>query len=52
MKKVCFSKQGQKFKRAEKGVPFAVTYHPVRKGTDMHIEKAQINDCLCVSKVS
>ena len=52
MKKVCFSKQGQKCKRVEKGVPFVVTYHAVRKGTVMHIEKEQINDRLCVSKVS
>ena len=29
MKKVRFSKQGQKYKNVEKGVPFAVTYHPL-----------------------
>ena len=29
MKKVRFSEQGQKSKRAEKGVPFVVTYHPL-----------------------
>ena len=28
MKKVRFSEQGQKFKKVEKGVPFAVTHHP------------------------
>ena len=27
MNKVCFSKQGQKSKKVEKGVPFAMTYH-------------------------
>ena len=29
MKKICFSKQDQKSKNIEKGVPFAVTYHPL-----------------------
>ena len=29
MKKVRFSKQGQKSKKFEKGVPFVVTYHPL-----------------------
>ena len=29
MKKVCFSKQVQKSKKAEKRVPFVVTYHPL-----------------------
>ena len=29
-RKVHFSKQGQKSKRVEKGVPFVVTYHPLR----------------------
>ena len=29
MKKVRFSKQGQKSKKVEKGVPFVVTYHPL-----------------------
>ena len=28
-KKFCFSKHGEKSKRVEKGVPFAVTYHPL-----------------------
>ena len=31
MTKVCFSKQGQKSKKVEKGVPFVVTYHPLLK---------------------
>ena len=29
MKKVHFSKQGQKSKKVEKGAPFALTYHPL-----------------------
>ena len=29
MKKVRFSKQGQKSEKVEKGVPFVVTYHPL-----------------------
>ena len=29
MKKVHFSKQGQKSKKVKKGVPFVVTYHPL-----------------------
>ena len=29
MKKVRFSKQDQKSKKVKKGVPFAVTYHPL-----------------------
>ena len=29
MRKVCFSEQGQKSKKFEKGVPFFVTYHPL-----------------------
>ena len=29
MQKVHFSKQGQKSKKVEKGVPFVVTYHPL-----------------------
>ena len=29
MKEVRFSKQGQKSKEVEKGVPFVVTYHPL-----------------------
>ena len=29
IKKVCFPEQGQKSKKAEKGVPFVVTYHPL-----------------------
>ena len=29
MKNVCFSEQGQKSKKVEKGVPFVVTYHPL-----------------------
>ena len=29
MKKVCFSKQGQEYKKVEKRVTFVVTYHPL-----------------------
>ena len=29
MKKVCFSKQGQKSKKVEKGVTFVLTYRPL-----------------------
>ena len=29
MKEVCFSKQGQKYKMVEMGVPFVVIYHPL-----------------------
>ena len=29
MKKVHFSKQGQKSKKVEKGLPFVITYHPL-----------------------
>ena len=36
MKKVRFSKQGQKSKRAEKRVPFVVTYHPLLKKTVLY----------------
>ena len=33
MKNVCFSEQGQKSKKVQKGVPFVVTYHPLLNNT-------------------